>query len=441
MSSGRTLVIGAGIAGMSAARTLTAAGQNVVVAEAQPMEGGLARGCGEGKFIHDLGPHYFFSSLAEKAGIADRCPRVPHREEVILAGRAHRFPFGLLRRHDFLWGACRARLRSGRGHAESSLADFLTNIYGAAFRDLFAAPLFLKWTGFPVEELSASYRKRLLPPSLRYLLHSFWQKLHRSTEDYFRAGRFFVYPPGGMAEFCTALKAQSSAEYRFGQRLVGLETEADKVLCARFESAGNTLAISADTFLSTIPLPRLAALLPGSPWDLYRPLPMRHLRVLFFTVDRRRVLDSQWQWFPEAHYPFYRIGENKGIIPGLAPPGQTLLTVELAYNGQESNGSEPLHRLQQTIALHLKALYGVRGNEISAVREAFAEDAYPILLRHHDALTAAISHETPLVNLFLAGRGARFRYLMMEEAFDDGQLGACLLLSAWSGRTPPPAAG
>src|SRR5262245_3182113 len=102
-------VLGGGLAGLTAARRLRQHGVPVRVFEAGRQLAGLAQSFKDADgFAYDFGAHFVTNRLAAAIGVADRCRDVPrYGEAVWLRGRAHGYPFGLLRRPRYLASAVR----------------------------------------------------------------------------------------------------------------------------------------------------------------------------------------------------------------------------------------------------------------------------------------------------------------------------------------------
>lgn len=113
MTPTRVVVLGGGIAGLTAARELKNAGVETLLFKAGPKVAGLASTERDPDgFSFDLGAHFITNRLAAAVGIGDRC-RVVRRygEMVRLGGRSHRYPTGLLANPRFLMSAIASRTK------------------------------------------------------------------------------------------------------------------------------------------------------------------------------------------------------------------------------------------------------------------------------------------------------------------------------------------
>src|SRR5262245_26336189 len=92
-------ILGAGLAGLTAANYLHRHGVPVRLFEAGPKIAGLAQSFHDAEgFTYDFGAHFITNRLAAAIGIGSRCRDVKtYGESVYLSGRTQKYPFGLLK--------------------------------------------------------------------------------------------------------------------------------------------------------------------------------------------------------------------------------------------------------------------------------------------------------------------------------------------------------
>jgi len=139
------MIIGAGVAGLSAGYQLSQKGMKVVVVEKEDRVGGLARSFQYGEFIFDVGPHRFHTDDQKvlrfiKMVLAGELVTIPRSSGVYFFGRYHDWPLrvktvfklplslSLKVARDLL----RPRRRTG-----SSFEDYIINMYGPTLSDSF----------------------------------------------------------------------------------------------------------------------------------------------------------------------------------------------------------------------------------------------------------------------------------------------------------------
>jgi protoporphyrinogen oxidase len=411
-------IFGAGITGLAAGRELVRRGYSVDVYEADDHIGGLASTFKDSDgFIYDNGPRFIFSTLAEKLGIQDICEPVKYFEHLYVGQRYYLFPFGFVRNPRYSLSVLSAMVSRIFRSRPTNLGNFLQTYYGQTFSREVLAPLIQKWSGLPTEEMSIDFASRLLPTNLSYILHSVVKRLRGGiTKDYYKGGRYIVYPKGSNLKIFEALASTPGLRVHCIAELKRLETNGSVVLRALVGER----TISADYFVSTIPISKVVDLLDNpretSPWVRFR---YRGVAILFVKVNRPRVLDSLWTWFPEPKYRFYRVSELKNALKDTAPPDRTMLAVEIACNVDDPFFALNAEQVFLSIKDDLNQLYALRPDEILGLDLRKSPAAYPVLRKATEEEQRNLRHQTPFKNLFIAGRTGMFQYRMLEGCFDS----------------------
>src|SRR6266567_743352 len=91
-------ILGAGIAGLTAANFLRQNNVPFVLFEASGKIAGLAQSFKDAEgFSHDFGAHFATNRLADAIGVGSECRLVKHYGEAVwLKGKSYNYPFGLL---------------------------------------------------------------------------------------------------------------------------------------------------------------------------------------------------------------------------------------------------------------------------------------------------------------------------------------------------------
>jgi oxygen-dependent protoporphyrinogen oxidase len=432
---GKTVtVFGAGITGLAAARELARRGYRVDVYEASDHVGGLASTFrDEEGFIYDNGPRFIFSTLAEKIGISEICKPVRYYEHLLVKGRYYLYPFGFVQNPFYCVSAGLAMCTRILHRRPANLGEYLRVYYGRLFSREVLVPLIEKWSGLPAEEMSVDFAARLLPTNLGYFVHQVLRKIRGGrTEDYWRKGRYIVYPEGTNLKIFEALSKAPGISVHLRSPLTRIRAEGGRIKRAEF----GTAEVSSDYYLSTIPISRMADLVSPpetlAEWTRFR---YRGVLILFAKINRPRVLDGLWTWFPEPKYRFYRIAEFKNALPEMAPPGKTLISIEMSADPGDPFWNASAEKIYETVSRDLGTLYGLRREEILGFDLKRSPEAYPVLRKSTEEAQRRLTHETPLSNLFLAGRTGMFQYRMMEGSYDSAMECVEALDAAAAGRS------
>ncbi|HEY9723929.1 MAG TPA: NAD(P)/FAD-dependent oxidoreductase [Oscillatoriaceae cyanobacterium] len=226
----RTAVIGAGLAGLSAAHQLAARGRRVVLFERADAVGGLARGFEIGgqsleRYYHHIFTHdRTFQAYVDSLGLADQLEWWPSRMGVVgRRDRLHPFttPLDLLRFPDldplsrlrFGWGVFRARaIKDYRELEHRTAASWLIEVFGQAGYQTIWRPLLAGKFGHHAKDISAVWM---------------WKKiaLRGDSRDGRREQERLGYVRDGFQTFHEALAQScrdSGVEIRLGARVTQL---------------------------------------------------------------------------------------------------------------------------------------------------------------------------------------------------------------------------
>ena len=138
------VILGAGLAGLTAASYLKSKNVPVILYEAGNKIAGLAQSFHDADgFTYDFGAHFVTNRLAEKIGVMDKCRTVKHYAEAVwLGGKSYSHPFGLMRVPRMTASGIRAKIKSlTAGGEPETAADWFRAAYGAALADEVAIPL------------------------------------------------------------------------------------------------------------------------------------------------------------------------------------------------------------------------------------------------------------------------------------------------------------
>jgi hypothetical protein len=123
-----------------------------------------------------------------------------------------------------------------------------------------------------------------------------------------------------------------------------------------------------------------------------------------------------WAYFPEARFPFYRIGSPSEVNPSLAPAGCRSFAIEFAHR-EPVDGS----RLIERSVTALEELKLVRRTEILVQRTRTIAVAYVLFDHAHAEARAAVLDHFASRGVEVAGRYGRWEYSSMEDALLSGR--------------------
>ena len=423
MSRAPVAVIGAGFAGLTAARELRRHGVAVRIFEGSRSVAGLAASTVDGDgFVADTGAHFITNRLAAAVGVSARC-RVVERygESVLLDSAVYQYPTGLLRRPRFVASAVAGRLR--RSGEVLSAADWFRGQYGRALADDIALPLVEAWSGLPGDALAAAVGDKI-PTSLSHTLRLriTGRIAHRAVAVGYCgsapeiAGVHHVYPEhGGVATLCHALAGEL-------QDAITLESPVESI----YVDGGRAVGIrsggedhDAAAVISTAPVHVLPRLVAGST-DVLAPLAGFRYRAMVFVNLRmhgRGLLPDVVNWIPDRTVPFFRLTEASQSMPWLAPPGKTMITADLgAVIGDEIWTSDD-DALAARCLDHLARWIPDAHNRALGSQVLRVPLAYPVFALAYERERQRFEQDTGIDGLESIGRNGEFAHILMEDVY------------------------
>jgi protoporphyrinogen oxidase len=412
------VVLGAGFAGLVAAVELTRLGHDVVVLEASDHVGGLATTHHVDGVAFDTGAHFVTNRLATAIGVMDRCDDAARYGEAVWRdGRSAAYPLGLLRDPRFTASALAARVRpAGAAH---SAADRFRAEYGRALADEVAIPLVEAWSGLPAEDLAPSVVDKIpggigetiALTAARHLVHR-PVAIGYCAEAPQSANVWHVYPREGLDVLVDRLAAELDGRVRLATPAEAVRLDGDRVVGVR---AGGS-ELDAAGVVSTLPAPVLPRLVdhPG-----VAPLAQLRFRAMVFLqlhLRGRDLLPQPVTWFPARRLPFFRVTEAPMSMPWLAPPGETVLTVDFgAEVGDAVWSASDDDLLARAEAGLVEVVPDVR-RRLIRTHSTRTPIAYPVYARATERARLAV-HGHGIEGLVSVGRNAEFAHLLMEDVY------------------------
>jgi protoporphyrinogen oxidase len=447
------LVLGAGLAGLSAGHTLARAGLGVTVVEGEAAVGGLAKTVARGPFRFDLGGHRFFTQdkavEARVQGLlGPEMSTVPRRSQILLGNRYIDYPLrplnamsglGVSTALRIVLDHARGRLGGGRGSREVvSLQDWVVRHFGRTLFEIYFKEYSEKVWGIGCERISKDWvAQRIQGLSLGTAVkNAFFRHPTRAIRTLTDR---FLYPQHGIGSIAERLREEIERE---GDVLCGLEItrvrhEDSRVRAVVVRDGSRTSALEGEFFVSTLPLTDLVRMLdprpPATVLAAAAALRFRDLVVVAVMLDRERATDQSWIYFPERRIPFGRIHEPTNWSAGMAPKGGTLLVAEqFCFRGDDTWKASDQELADGAIRT-LQGLGIISGKEVLESTVLRIPKAYPLFeVGYQEHCRTLLGHLRKFRNLFPAGRGGTFSYYNMDQAMASGMAAAERILRASS---------
>lgn len=440
------VVLGAGVCGLYAARTLAGAGVRVTVLEKEMEVGGLAAGNLRNGNYYDLGVHMLhefdheiYDDIRQMMG--DRMLDVELSAKIRYGKAFYRYPLepgNLIRGippltligavSGLFWQQLRNRFWSS---PPRDAEEALVQLYGRPLYNFFFRDFTHRYWGIKPHKLSATFVKSKMPrlsavDFLKKLLskvgladkhtHAVESALSEETLHYSRKGAYEM--PHALADYVRAHGGEVivNCHVKAVQAIGGRVTAVDYMV----GDTGRTL--TCDYCISTIPVPHLIReLAPPAPEVVQtaaKQLRFKPLAVYGLLVNREKVLDALYIYY--RNRVFHRVGEPKNAGLQVTPSDHTVLIVEMTCEiGDEKwNGSDEVKR---RIVEDLAAEKIIEAGEVVETHLLRHPTGYPVFeLGFEPHLKAVQDHIATFTNLSSVGRQGGFCYPNMHSAMRMG---------------------
>ena len=437
----RTIIIGAGPAGLTAAYQLSKETPEVAVFEAGDCVGGLARSIRLWDQTVDLGPHRFFSRdrrtnelWLEVAGrdyaMVNRQTRIFYRGELFqypLEAFDALAKLGFVEALKCLGSYSREWVRSTPQKA--SFEDWVCHRFGRRLFELFFKTYSEKLWGIPCHELDADFaaqriKKLSLSEAVKSALFPETRKKHRTLVDE------FAYPLGGTGSI---YERMAEAIRRRGGE-VCLKAPVKRVLTEAGIVSGVELVsgkrLACDQVISTMPLTLLVMQLPGAPQEVVsacRRLEFRNTILVFLEVLNENPFPDNWIYVHSPELRFGRVTNFRNWVPELhgANPN-AILAMEYWCDANDGFWKKDE---QGIIALAreeiIKAGLVSRANKLGRSFIFRIPRCYPVYRRGYQEHVGVIKeHLQTISGLQVIGRYGSFKYNNQDHSILMGQLAA-----------------
>lgn len=440
MSRDPVVVLGAGCAGLAAARRLRDKGVPVVLVEAAGRVGGLAGGVELGGDIYEYGPHIFHTTDAAvmadvKALMGAELRPYERTIQIRFLGNYFKFPLSIpdvLQKlppttvihaaFSFLFHFVKGLFI--RPEVENS-ETLLRRYYGDVLYRLFFKDYIERVWGVSPAQFSPSFARERIP---RFDVLDLATKLHaRATRG--RVEGFVEKVEGelwttkrGFSLICERMAEdfkRKGGELRLKTRATKIVVEGGRVVAVGLEN-GERLACSG--LINTLALGDAVAMMTPAPSPEARAgaaaLRFRAIVFVGLKIRRPKVLSASFMYFRE--HSFNRVTDLSHFGFEMNPAGSTLLIAEITCDPKDALWTDDAAAIEAATADLVREGFFGRAEILSA--HAFrARHGYPVYALGYEAnLKAALTAFAGLSNAKTAGRQGRFQYVNTHIAMRMG---------------------
>ncbi len=420
----KTVVIGGGLAGLSGAFHLK--DSEPVLFEREERVGGLCRSFVQDGFTFDITGHLLhlknpytqelveemlpgaFHAHERQAAIYSKSVTTPYPFQANTYG----LPVEVVK--ECVVGFVES-LNSN--HTESkNFHEWVVRTFGSGIAKHFMLPYNEKFWKRDLREITADWVSWSIPkPTLEEVVNG----ALGVTNTGMGYNPRFSYPSQGGIECLPNALAASLDAIHTGHVLTRVDPQ-NKVLYF-----ANGREETYDHLLTTIPLPLLYELLEGSPENLRAAAHgLRAITVLNINigVDRDRISDKHWIYFPEDRYVFSRVGFPMNFSSSVTPAGTSSAYIEITHDPAESQDVEALY--ERSIR-DLEACGILTPEDSILTRQVLhIPQAYVVFDHHRQRHLEDLVLYLKSLDIHTAGRYGQWDYYSMEDSILSGKAAA-----------------
>jgi protoporphyrinogen oxidase len=454
----KSVIVGAGPAGLTAAYELSKQKQPVIVLEADPdYVGGISRTVNYKGFHFDIGGHRFFSKSREIEALwteiaGDLMLERPRSSRIFYRGQFYSYPLkafealsklGLIESMLCMASFAKSKLRPTPN--PKTFEDWVINQFGERLFRIFFKTYTEKVWGMSCREISADWAAQRikglsLGSAIKHALLPQRKSKNRGNvvKTLIDTFRYPLQGPGMMWERCADRIRSLGGEVLLGRRVVGCSfDEATNCWTVQVRNAdGQTEQYRGEHLVSSMPIRELVAQLkpqlPSAALEAAQALRYRDFLTIGLIVKDKDRFTDNWIYIHDSSVKVGRVQNYKSWSPQMVPDDR-FCCYGLEYFCFEGDG------LWNSSEAELLAL---AKKEIAQIGLAAAEDvvdgcvirqrkAYPVYDDYYQAHVTTIKNalDRCCPNLHMVGRNGMHKYNNQDHAMMTALLTARNILS------------
>jgi protoporphyrinogen oxidase len=443
---GRTVIAGAGPAGLTAALELGRLGRNAVVYEADTLVGGISRSVVFRGCRMDIGGHRFFTKVPEIEALwheilGDDLLVRPRLSRIFYRGRFFDYP---LRPMNALGGlgvvesvrvlASYARAQVFPAPDERTFDHWVSNRFGRRLFEIFFKTYTEKVWGMPCSQISAAWAaQRIKNLDLATALRNAFLGNAGNGGGVTSLIERFLYPrlgPGMMWERCRDLAAAHGVQTHMASRVERIVHDGRRVSAVDVRTCGEVHRDACGALISSMPLGELLrAMDPAPPPDVLEAvsrLRYRDFLIVGLLVNRDQLFPDNWIYVHSPEVKVGRVQNFKNWSPEMvSDPAISFIGLEYFANRGDDLWSLADDELIAQGSSEAEAIGLFDASDVQAGIVVRMPKAYPVYDGEYTGhLQTVRSWLDRFDNLYTVGRNGQHRYNNQDHSMLTGLLAA-----------------
>jgi protoporphyrinogen oxidase len=291
-----------------------------------------------------------------------------------------------------------------------NFGEWVDQYFGRGIARHFMRPYNQKLWGVEPEKLSLDWIRPFVPQTqLRQVISNVLSRRNHHEVGY---NPWFFYPArGGIQTVCEAFRSRLT-DVHLNQEAIEIDLDNRTIL---FRSGHR---VDYKQLISTVPLPSLIQRAKGIPeWLKQEVSRLRWTSLLNLTYCLRRPLPRpfHWAYFPEAEFPFFRLVFPSNISAELAPEDAGLIAAEIS-NPELGKEEELEKRIQACL---VKLGWIEKAQDVVRIVRNYFPYAYPVHDLERGERVRRLLHFLQTRRVWSIGRFGAWRYSSMDDAITE----------------------
>lgn len=437
------LIIGAGPAGLAAGYELAKAGEPVLIIEAENAVGGLCRTVDYKGYKFDFGGHRFFTKNQEVQKfwdelLAEDFLERPRLSRIYYRKKFFAYPiklFDALSKLGFLeslkigLSLIKTRIKKiFNRKPEITFEDWVTNRFGERLFNHFFKSYTEKLWGISVKELGADWAaQRMKDLSLWQLLKTFVYKREGQIKSLIEKFHYPKYGPGMFFDRVAEYIKNKGGEIILNTKLikiVSLNNKIEKIIVKK--ENGELLEITADNFISSVPLTEMLKSLDQEPpqeiMSVVKKMRFRSFFDVCFITNQKDIIPDNWIYVHEPDVVLMRLQNFKNWSPFMSiDENKTPIGAEYTVWDTDELWHKPDTEIIDLAKKELEVIGLIKADLHEDALVIKNQYAYPVYhLDYKKDLEQIFAYLKQFKNFQTIGRSGLYRYNNMDHSMLTG---------------------